>query len=92
MLAIFAAGAYLRFAHLGGPSFWVDEMNHVAAAQSIMDGKGPVFLSELPYTRSIIFTRLVSYSFALFGVDEFAARFPSAIFGTLTIGLMFFVG
>jgi 4-amino-4-deoxy-L-arabinose transferase-like glycosyltransferase len=84
-------GAYLRLANLNGQSFWVDELNHVVAAQALLQGKGAVFPSGLPYHRSLFFTKLVSYSFAAFGSSEFSARFPSAIFGVLSIPLIFFV-
>jgi len=93
MLALIViVGSYIRLAHLGGPSFWVDEMNHVTAARSLLDGKGAVLLSQIPYTRSILFTHLVSYSISFFTTDEFAARLPSALFGILTIVLIFYIG
>jgi len=91
LLVIIAGGAYLRLAHLDRQSFWVDEMNHVVAAQSLLRGEGAVFPSGLPYTRSLLFTKLIAYSFAFFGVSEFSARFPSAIFGVLSIPLVFFI-
>ncbi len=91
LLGVIIGGAYLRLANLNGQSFWVDEMNHVVAAQSLLKGNGAVFPSGLPYDRSLLFTKLVAHSFALFGVSEFSARFPSAIFGVLSIPLVFFV-
>jgi len=91
LLGVIIGGAYLRLADLNGQSFWVDEMNHVVAAQSLLKGNGAVFPSGLPYDRSLLFTKLVARSFALFGVSEFSARFPSAIFGVLSIPLVFFV-
>ncbi len=91
LTVIVLAGGWLRFAHLGTASYWVDEVNHVAAAQAMLQGKGPVLLSNMTYDRSILFTRLVSWSFAVFGVNEFAARIPSAFWGTVTIPLVFFI-
>lgn len=91
LLGVILSGAYLRLANLNGQSFWVDEMNHVVAAQALLEGKGAVFPSGLPYQRSLLFTKLVSYSFAIFGVSEFSARLPGALFGVLSIPLMFFV-
>ena len=91
LVAVIIGGAYLRLAHLNRQSFWVDEMNHVVAAQSLLKGNGAVFPSGLPYDRSLLFTKLVARSFTFFGVSEFSARFPSAIFGVLSIPLMFFV-
>lgn len=91
LLGVILGGAYLRLANLNGQSFWVDEMNHVVAAQALLRGEGATFPSGLPYTRSLLFTKLVSYSFALFGVSEFSARLPGALFGVLCIPLIFFV-
>ncbi len=69
----------------------MDELNHVVAAQALLQGQDAVFPSGLPYHRSLFFTKLVSYSFAVFGVSEFSARLPAAIFGVLSIPLMFLV-
>jgi 4-amino-4-deoxy-L-arabinose transferase-like glycosyltransferase len=91
LLLLIIAGAYLRLAHLDRPSFWVDEFNHVVAAQAMLEGKGAVFPSGLPYQRGMLYTKIVAFSFSLFGVSEFGARFFSAIFGVLTIPLVFFV-
>jgi len=91
LLLLIIAGAYLRLAHLDRPSFWVDEFNHVVAAQAMLEGKGAVFPSGLPYQRGMLYTKIVAFSFSLFGVSEFGARFFSAVFGVLTIPLVFFV-
>ena len=91
LLGVIIGGAYLRLANLNGQSFWVDEMNHVVAAQALLKGNGPVFPSGLPYHRSLLFTKLIAGSFSLFGVSEFSARLPGAIFGVLSIPFMFFV-
>jgi len=91
LLLLIIAGAYLRLAHLDRPSFWVDEFNHVVAAQAMLEGKGAVFPSGLPYQRGMVFTKIVAFSFSLFGVSEFGARFFSAVLGVLTIPLMFLV-
>ncbi|MDZ7361439.1 MAG: glycosyltransferase family 39 protein [candidate division KSB1 bacterium] len=91
LLLLIIAGAYLRLANLDRPSFWVDEFNHVVAAQAMLEGRGAVFPSGLPYLRGMLYTKIVAFSFSLFGVGEFGARFFSAVFGVLTIPLVFFV-
>ena len=88
---VILTGSYLRLANLGSMSFWVDEVNHVATAESLLDGKGPVLPSNRLYDRSILFTYLVSASFSLFGVSEAAARLPAALFGILTIPLIYII-
>ncbi|HEY9205617.1 MAG TPA: glycosyltransferase family 39 protein [Candidatus Methanoperedens sp.] len=42
--------------------------------------------------RSILNTFFISLSFMILGVNEFSARFPSIIFGTLTIPLVYIIG
>ena len=91
LLLLSLGGAYLRLAHLDRPSFWVDEFNHVVAAQAMLEGKGAVFPSGLPYQRGMLFTKIVAGAFAFFGVSEFSARMVSAVCGVLAIPLVFFV-
>jgi 4-amino-4-deoxy-L-arabinose transferase-like glycosyltransferase len=91
LLLLIAGGAYLRLAHLERPSFWVDEFNHVVAAQALLEGKGAVFPSGLPYDRGLLFTKIIAHAFSLFGASEFSARFFSAVFGALSIPLVFLV-
>jgi 4-amino-4-deoxy-L-arabinose transferase-like glycosyltransferase len=90
LVAILAAAAALRFINLGVPSFWVDELNHVFAGKSIMSGETPRFPSGVPNVRAWIYSTFVAGSFKIFGVNEFAARVPSAVFGVLGVLVIFF--
>ena len=85
-------GLSLRLINLGKPGLAYDESFHVVSAKSMLDTGEPNLPSGEPYTRALLFTRLVAFSFSLLGSNEFAARLPSVIFGTLTIILIFFVG
>jgi len=92
LFILVVVGASLRLINLEQSSFWVEEVKHVYSAKSFLE-KGEFALpSGLEYKRALPFTFLVSVSFKIFGINEFAARLPSAIFGTLSILLVFFVG
>lgn len=90
-LILLLAG-FLRFYHLGTASFWVDELNHVFAGMSLSKGEAPAFPSGVPNERALLFSRFVGWSFSLFGANEATARIPAAIFGLLSVALVFWVG
>ncbi len=92
LLLITLIGAYFRLYHLGLPSFWVDELDFVDAARSMIRVGEPLLDSGYPYPRAPLFTYSLMASFKLFGVSEFASRLPSAIFGILAIPMMFVLG
>jgi len=92
LLLFILFGSYLRFVNLGVPSFWVDEMDFVEAARSMLQVGEPLLDSGYPYTRAPLLTYSLMASFKLFGVSEFSSRLPSAIFGVFSIPLIFVIG
>ena len=88
---VLVGGAYVRLNGLAQLSFENDEVLHVYAAQSLLENGTPTLPSGLEYDRAFLYTRVVSLSFKLFGIDEFAARLPSVLFGMLTIILVFVI-
>ena len=84
-------GGYLRVIKLDRPMFWVDEFKHVFAAKGIIETGKPMLPSGSLYTRSIIYTYILSLFFKLFGTNEVTARLPSVIFGVLMIPLTYYV-
>ena len=92
LVILLMGGVYLRFFNLGKPSFWVDELNHVYAGMALSEGENPTFPSGVANGRSLIYSKLVGWSFSLFGVSEFSARFGSAILGLFSILLIYIVG
>jgi 4-amino-4-deoxy-L-arabinose transferase-like glycosyltransferase len=92
LIFITLAAAYLRLANLGVPSFWVDELDFVDAAKSMLRVGEPLLDSGYPYPRAPLQTYALMASFKLFGVSEFSSRLPSAIFGILSIPLLFIIG
>ncbi len=92
LILVILAAAYLRLANLGVPSFWVDELDFVDAAKSMLRVGEPLLDSGYPYPRAPLQTYALMASFKLFGVSEFSSRLPSAIFGILSIPLIFIIG
>jgi 4-amino-4-deoxy-L-arabinose transferase-like glycosyltransferase len=82
-------GFILRIYALGYQSLWNDEAELLNAASGILDHGLPILPSGHFYERAILNTNIIAFSFTLFGTNEFAARLPSVIFGTLTIPLVF---
>jgi len=92
LIVLTTYGFFLRIYHLGVPSFWMDEAISSNAATAFLNRGTPSFPSGFIYIRSILSTFFISLSFRIFDISEFSARFPSAIFGTLTIPLVYMIG
>ena len=86
------SGFIIRIYDLGIQSFWLDEAISSTAAVAFLETGTPTFPSGLVYSRAILNTFLITLSFKIFGVTEFAARLPSVLFGTLTILLVYLMG
>ena len=86
------SGFFIRIYDLGIPSLWLDEAISSNAAVAFLETGTPTFPSGLVYSRAILNTFLITLSFKIFGVTEFAARLPSVLFGTLTILLVYLMG
>ena len=84
LLTLLAFG--LRLHHLGGDSFWIDEMATVRVAQSWTGALGGE-RDHPPLT--YLFTRAALLAA---GESEFAARFPSLLAATLTIPVLLLWG
>ena len=82
-LSIFLILALIRFIH--PLNFWVDEMFHVFAAESMIETGQPMLPSGLPYERSLPTTLLVAASFKLLGISELTGRLPFLVIGVFSI-------
>ena len=83
LVLIITIGATLQLYDLGGKSLWVDEIASVRDSESIttaLDGAQP----PLYY--------LILHFFRYVGTNETILRFPSVVFGILTIIMMYMVG
>lgn len=85
-------GMVLRLYALGRPSFWFDEAITTNAAIGLLETGRPTFPSGFTYWRGITHTLLVAGSLAVFGISEWAARFPSVLAGIATIPVTYLFG
>jgi len=92
LLAILLVASYLRLGRLGTPSFWVDELDFVYAAKSTIEKGEPLLNSGYEYPRSKLFTWSVIGAYRAFGISEASSRLPAAIFGILTVVMIYVAG
>ncbi len=92
VITLTCAGFFLRIFALGDDPFWVDEATSVLAAKGLLTNGIPVLPSGEIYSRDPLSTYLIAISMNILGETEFAARLPSAIFGTLVIPLVYLIG
>ncbi|MDW8393161.1 MAG: glycosyltransferase family 39 protein [Chitinophagales bacterium] len=90
------AGAAYFIPFLGAaPLFDWDEINFAESAREMLV-TGDFITVQIDYQpfweKPPLFFWLQAVSMTLFGVNEFAARFPNAVFGMLTLLLFFFLG
>jgi 4-amino-4-deoxy-L-arabinose transferase-like glycosyltransferase len=88
-----AVCAALTLPNLGGPSLWdVDEGVNAQAAREMRDAGTwivPTFNYQLRTAKPVMLYWLQRASYDLFGVNEFAARLPSALAGCLAVILTY---
>jgi 4-amino-4-deoxy-L-arabinose transferase-like glycosyltransferase len=88
--------AWLFFVNLGGATLWdVDEgRNTVAALEMLESGKWvvPTFNNVLRVDKPALLYWLQATAYHLFGINEFAARLPSALAGLVTVLLTYELG
>lgn len=87
ILLLLAGG--LSLPNLGGPSLWdIDEGNNAEAAREMLESENwivPTFNYQLRVDKPALLYWLQILSFRAFGVNEFAARFPSALAALATV-------
>jgi 4-amino-4-deoxy-L-arabinose transferase-like glycosyltransferase len=93
---LLAAGFFLFLVNLGGPNLWdVDEGRNATAALEMMESGDyiqPTFNGELRDHKPALLYWLQVIAFHLFGVNEFAARLPSALAALLVMLLTYELG
>lgn len=94
LLAGFGVGFFLI--NLGGPTLWdVDEGRNATAAYEMMESGNwviPTFNGELRSAKPALLYWLQIFAYRAFGVNEFAARLPSAIAALLTLLVCYELG
>lgn len=89
LAGLLAAAFCLYFFGLGSvPLFDVDEPRYAEAAREMIergDWITPYFNYEIRLQKPVFFYWLVAFSYQLLGVNEFAARLPSALMALTTV-------
>ncbi|MFA4016655.1 MAG: hypothetical protein RUDDFDWM_001765 [Candidatus Fervidibacterota bacterium] len=92
-LAILLVSLLLCFYNLGSmPLFDQDEPRYASAARTMIETKNyvvPYFNGQPRYQKPVLIYWLMCASFKLFGINEFAARFPSALSVVLLVLITF---
>lgn len=90
-MVILLLGASLRLFHLDQESLWADETFTVRYTQS---GDLSQLIEHIKTTEGAPFGHylLLQYWIRIFGHSEFSVRFPSVIFGVLSISLLYLLG
>lgn len=100
LVSIFLLAAILRFYDIGSnpPGLYIDEVSIGNSAYSILktgrDDNGerlPLFFRAFGEYKMPVYIYSVSASMFFFGKNEFAVRFPSALTGTLSVVLFYFL-
>lgn len=93
---IVLVGMVVFFAGLGRPRLWDDdESKNARCAQEMLDRGDwvvPMFNFRLRPDKPALFYWLAMASYSLFGVSEFAARFPSALLAVGTALITYHLG
>jgi len=85
-LLVISLSAIIAFLGLGSSCFFDVEASFAQAAKEMMergDLLTPFFNGEARFDKPILFYWLILASYKIFGISEFAARFPSALSGLL---------
>src|SRR5579871_497402 len=90
LILLTVAGAVLRFWHLGAKSLWLDEGATVAMARTSWQHFAWVWWHGEASLQTIYF--LLMRAWVHGGLSETWLRLPSALFGTVSIPLLYIVG
>jgi 4-amino-4-deoxy-L-arabinose transferase-like glycosyltransferase len=95
-LLLIAAGTCLFLLNLGAPALWdIDEGRNASAALAMRESGDwikPTFNGELRSHKPALIYWLQVIAYDCFGVNEFAARLPSALAAILTVLLAYELG
>jgi len=87
LLLILLVGFFLRFYNLGTENIWYDEGVSIYVAK-----KGVTEIALRPENNPPLYYLVLHWWVSLFGDSEFSVRFPSALFGVLSLIGMYKVG
>lgn len=91
LLLIFLLGLGLRIYNLGGESVWYDESISIAVAKLGL-GEQISWIHKMNDNNPPLYYTLLHFWVPLAGDSEFSSRFPSALFGSLSLFVIYGVG
>jgi len=89
LILLVLIGTYFRVWNLGLSSYWVDEVNSVFAAESLLENGDMALPSGMIYTRARLHTLITALFFYFFDINETTSRAVSAVFGILSIIMVY---
>ncbi len=89
-LLLFAAALFLRLYKLGDKSLWDDEMFSLNIASSPFTDIQQALVAS--YHHPPLYFYITKISLAFLGRTAWALRFPSALFGAITVSLLYTIG
>lgn len=96
VVILFLLGVFLFFYKLGAiPLLDPDEPRYAETAREMLESKDfliPHFNYEPRLNKPPLEYWLISLSYLAFGINEFAARFPSAVFGIFGVFIVYLLG
>jgi len=92
IITLICAGFLIRLYEINSLSLWHDEAVTANIVKSFIENGIPTYPSGKLYTRELFNQVLLSVSSKIFGHSDWALRIPSAIAGTLTIGVTYLTG
>lgn len=96
LLAIVAVASLVLFTNLGGATLWdIDEPRNAGCAREMLERHDwivPTFNGELRAHKPVLLYWFMMTAYSVVGVNEFGARFWSAVFGVGTVLLTYAVG
>src|ERR1700733_5644915 len=95
-LLLLAAAVCLFLINLGGPSLWdIDEGRNASATLEMIESGNwvvPTFNGQLRSHKPALLYWLQAAAYLTFGINEFAARLPSALAAILTVLVVYEIG
>lgn len=92
-LLLLTLGGFVFFLNLGGATLWdVDEGRNSTCAAEMMEAENwivPTFNAQLRVDKPVLIYWLQIACYRAFGINEFAARFPSALAALATVLLAY---
>jgi len=91
-LLLMGSASFLRMPNLGELGLWGDEGFTAISVAAILEHGYPLLPSGGIYPRALLFSYIEALSAKIFGLNEFALRFPNTIFGLAGTWMTYILG